>query len=126
MQPKSKIQLDSNMRNFYPSICVASTKSAAKIASDFKKPDGFTIIYPDRLQNFLENLEVDRIAGIGTKTRQALKDEMSIQTIGQLAKCDIQKLMDRFGKKIGLLTFQGPHDLKCPLLDLKFSELPSN
>ena len=88
------------------SIGVASTKSAAKIASDFKKPDGFTIIYPDRLQNFLENLEVDRIAGIGTKTRQALKDEMSIQTIGQLAKCDVQKLMDRFGKKIGLWMWQ--------------------
>ena len=88
------------------SIGVASTKSAAKIASDFKKPDGLTIIYPDRLQNFLENLEVDRIAGIGTKTRQALKDEMSIQTIGQLAKCDIQKLMDRFGKKIGLWMWQ--------------------
>jgi DNA polymerase IV (archaeal DinB-like DNA polymerase) len=88
------------------SIGVASTKSAAKIASDFKKPDGLTIIYPDRLQNFLENLEVDRIAGIGTKTRQALKDEMSIQTIGQLAKCDVQKLMDRFGKKVGLWMWQ--------------------
>ena len=88
------------------SIGVAPTKSAAKIASDFKKPDGLTIIYADQLQNFLENLEVDRIAGIGTKTRQALKDEMRIKTIGELAKCDVQKLMDRFGKKIGLWMWQ--------------------
>ena len=88
------------------SIGVAPTKSAAKIASDFKKPDGLTIIYADQLQNFLENLEVDKIAGIGTKTRKALRDEMRIQTIGQLAKCDVQKLMDRFGKKIGLWMWQ--------------------
>jgi nucleotidyltransferase/DNA polymerase involved in DNA repair len=46
------------------SIGVASTKSTAKIASDFKKPDGLTIIYADKLQTFLWNLEVDRIAGI--------------------------------------------------------------
>jgi DNA polymerase IV (DinB-like DNA polymerase) len=81
---------------------MSATKSAAKVASDFKKPDGFTVIYPDQLQKFLENLEVDRIAGIGTKTQQVLKDEMGIQTIGQLAKYDIQKLKDRFGKKNGL------------------------
>jgi DNA polymerase IV (DinB-like DNA polymerase) len=88
------------------SIGVATTKSAAKIASDFKKPDGLTVIYPDQLQKFYENLEVDRIAGIGTKTRQALKDEMGIQTIGQLAKYDVQKLKDRFGKKNGLWMWQ--------------------
>jgi len=69
-------------------------------------PDGLTIIYPDQLQKFLENLEVNRIAGIGTKTQQALKYEMRIETIDQLAKCDVQKLMDRFGKKIGVWMWQ--------------------
>jgi DNA polymerase IV (DinB-like DNA polymerase) len=88
------------------SIGVASTKSTAKIASDFKKPDGLTIIYADKLQTFLGNLEVDRIAGIGTKTQQALKEEMGIKTIGQLAKSDVQSLMDRFGKKNGLWMWQ--------------------
>jgi DNA polymerase IV (DinB-like DNA polymerase) len=88
------------------SIGVAPTKSAAKIASDFKKPDGLTVISPGQLQKFLENLEVYRIAGIGTKTQQVLKDEMGIQTIGQLAKYDVQKLKDRFGKKNGLWMWQ--------------------
>jgi cytosine/adenosine deaminase-related metal-dependent hydrolase len=37
------------------SIGVAPTKSTAKIASDFKRPDGLTVIYPDQLQKFLEN-----------------------------------------------------------------------
>ncbi|HJT46666.1 MAG TPA: DNA polymerase IV, partial [Nitrososphaeraceae archaeon] len=76
------------------SIGIASTKSIAKIASDFKKPDGLTIVYPDKLQAFLGNLDVDRIAGIGIKTQQVLKEEMGIKTIGQLARCDVQSLMD--------------------------------
>jgi DNA polymerase IV (DinB-like DNA polymerase) len=88
------------------SIGVAPTKSTAKVASDFKKPDGLTIIYTDNLQTFLKNLEVDRIAGIGTKTQHALKEEMGIKTIGQLAKYDVQSLMDRFGKKNGLWMWQ--------------------
>lgn len=88
------------------SIGVAPTKSAAKVASDFKKPDGLTVIYPVQVHKFLENLEVYRIAGIGVKTQQVLKDEMGIQTIGQLANYDVQKLKDRFGKKNGLWMWQ--------------------
>jgi DNA polymerase IV (DinB-like DNA polymerase) len=79
------------------SIGVASTKSAAKIASDFEKPDGLTVVYPTELKEFLEPLEVGRVAGIGPKTQQALK-EMSLETLGQLAKADVQKLKERFGK----------------------------
>ena len=81
------------------SIGVASTKSAAKIASDYQKPDGLTIIYPAKLQAFLKPLEVERIPGVGTKTEEILKLEMGIESIGQLAGCDVQKLMERFGKK---------------------------
>jgi DNA polymerase IV (DinB-like DNA polymerase) len=84
------------------SIGVATTKSVAKIASDFQKPDGLTVIYLDKLANFLETLDVDRISGIGIKTQQVLKEELGIETIGQLAKYDVQKLIDRFGKKHGL------------------------
>ncbi len=83
------------------SIGVAPTKSAAKIASDFKKPDGLTVVYSQNLLQFLGPLEVDRVAGIGIKTSQTLK-EMGIKTIGQLAKCDVQKLIATFGKKNGL------------------------
>jgi DNA polymerase IV (DinB-like DNA polymerase) len=88
------------------SIGVASTKSAAKIASDYQKPDGLTVIYPNELQKFLEPLEVERISGIGTKTEKVLKKEMSIETMGQLARCDVQMLMERFGKKVGVWMWQ--------------------
>jgi DNA polymerase IV (archaeal DinB-like DNA polymerase) len=79
------------------SIGVTSTKSAAKIASDFEKPDGLTVVYPNQLKKFLGPLDVGTVAGIGPKTQRALK-EMSIDTLGQLAKADVQKLKERFGK----------------------------
>jgi DNA polymerase IV (archaeal DinB-like DNA polymerase) len=88
------------------SIGVAPTKSAAKMASDFQKPDGLTIFYPKDLQKFLEELEVERVSGIGAKTQQILNEEMGIHTIGQLARYDVQHLMDRFGKKNGLWMWQ--------------------
>lgn len=79
------------------SIGVTSTKSAAKIASDFEKPDGLTIVYPTELKKFLEPLDVGTVAGIGPKTQKALK-EIGIDTLGQLAKADVQKLKELFGK----------------------------
>jgi len=82
------------------SIGIATTKPIAKIASDYQKPNGLTIVPVDELKNFLNLLEVERISGIGTKTQKVLKDEMKIKTIGELAKTDVQILIERFGKKM--------------------------
>ena len=59
---------------------------------------------------FFKNLEVERISGIGVKTQQAFKEEMGIQTIGQLAKYDVQKLTERFGRRNGIWIWQVPND----------------
>ena len=88
------------------SIGIAPTKSIAKIASDYQKPDGLTIVPIDELKKFLNPLEVERIAGIGTKTQKILKEEMKINTIGDLANTDVQILIERFGKKIGTWMWQ--------------------
>lgn len=79
------------------SVGIAPTKSAAKMASDYKKPDGLTVVSSVQIKEFLEPLEVNRVSGIGPKTEQALK-ELGIITLGQLAKTDVQKLKERFGK----------------------------
>ena len=88
------------------SIGVANTKSVAKIASDFRKPDGLTIVSPDRLSQFLQKMSVDAISGIGTKTRRILREEFGIETIGHLASQDVQRLIERFGKRHGLWMWQ--------------------
>ena len=88
------------------SIGIANTKSVAKIASDFKRPDGLTIVSPDRLSGFLQNMSVGAISGIGTKTRHILREEFGIETIGHLASQDVQRLIERFGKRHGLWMWQ--------------------
>ena len=95
-----KKTIKENCDGLSTSIGVATTKSVAKIASDYQKPDGLTIVYNDELKNFLDKLEVERISGIGPKTQKILKEDMKINTIGQLAKTDVQTLSDRFGRKI--------------------------
>ncbi|HJU58626.1 MAG TPA: DNA polymerase IV [Nitrososphaeraceae archaeon] len=88
------------------SIGIAPTKSIAKIASDYQKPDGLTIVSIEEMRTFLHPLEVERISGIGTKTQKILKEEMKIKTIGELANTDVQILIERFGKKIGTWMWQ--------------------
>ena len=88
------------------SIGIASTKSVAKIASDYQKPDGLTIIHFNELKNFLNPLDVETISGIGIKTQKILKEQMNIKTIGQLSNTDVQLLIERFGKKIGTWMWQ--------------------
>jgi DNA polymerase IV (DinB-like DNA polymerase) len=79
------------------SIGIAPNKSAAKIASDYQKPDGLTYIDPDRVKEFLAPLPVSRISGIGKKTEASL-NELGIKTIGDLANYPPRVLYNKFGK----------------------------
>lgn len=79
------------------SIGVAPNKSIAKIASDHQKPDGLTVVEPDRVPDFLGPLPVSKISGVGEKTQKAL-EKLGIRTIGELAKAAPAKLSQWFGK----------------------------
>ena len=80
------------------SIGVAPTMSAAKIASDFEKPDGLTVVRPGELGNFLEPLEVDLLHGVGPVTARELRG-MGLETVGDVAATDPGPLEDRFGER---------------------------
>ena len=84
------------------SLGLAPTKIVAKIASDFHKPDGLTVVEPAEIAAFLAPLPVRRIPGIGSKTEMELH-ALGIQTIGDLAAYDIQVLIARFGRSAVLL-----------------------
>jgi DNA polymerase IV (DinB-like DNA polymerase) len=79
------------------SIGIAPTKVVAKIASDVHKPDGLTVVEPENLVSFLAPMPVRKIPGIGKKSESELF-EMGIRTIRDLAACDIQELIPRFGR----------------------------
>ncbi|RMG69150.1 MAG: DNA polymerase IV [Calditrichaeota bacterium] len=79
------------------SLGIAPSKSVAKIASDAGKPDGLLIVGPQEVQTFLDPLPVERLWGVGEKTRQRLRD-LGIQTIGQLRDYPAAVLRQKFGK----------------------------
>ena len=79
------------------SIGLAPNKAIAKIASDFRKPNGVTIVPPDKVREFLDPLPVSKISGVGKKNTETLK-EMGIETIGQLASLHPSKLSYALGK----------------------------
>lgn len=79
---------------------VAPNKMLAKIASDYKKPDGLTVVKPQDAVQFVSALDVDKIPGIGPKTRDRLA-ELEVKTAGDLAGIDLFKLTEEFGKKTG-------------------------
>jgi DNA polymerase IV (DinB-like DNA polymerase) len=79
------------------SIGIGPSRIVAKIASDFRKPDGLTIVPPDRVLDFLAPLPVGRIPGVGKRTAGELA-RMGIETIGDLMRADVQVLQSRFGK----------------------------
>jgi DNA polymerase IV (DinB-like DNA polymerase) len=79
------------------SIGIGPSRIVAKIASDFRKPDGLTVVPPGEVRDFLAPLPVGKIPGIGKKTGGELA-RMGIETIGDLMKADVQVLQSRFGR----------------------------
>ena len=86
------------------SIGISSNKLISKIASDFQKPDGLTIVHPDKTEAFLDQLKIRKIPGIGKKTEERFL-EMSMETIQDLKKLDIFTLNKEFGRKSGTYIY---------------------
>ncbi|MGB9134403.1 MAG: DNA polymerase IV [Candidatus Bathyarchaeia archaeon] len=78
------------------SIGVGPNKLIAKIASDFKKPNGLTVVKEGEAEGFLAPLPVRKLLWVGKKTERKL-NEMGIKTIGDLAKYDVSVLTEKFG-----------------------------
>jgi len=87
------------------SVGVAPNKLLAKMASDYNKPNGLTIMQQRDVAKFIERLPVNRIPGVGKKVEEKLK-EMHVGTIDELVKIDPIYLIERFGKNLGNYLFQ--------------------
>ena len=86
------------------SIGVSSNKLISKIASDYQKPDGLTIVEHDKVEQFLAQLNIRVIPGIGKKTEQRFK-EMKLETIEEIKKMDVFALNKEFGRKSGTYIY---------------------
>ena len=76
---------------------VAPNKFLAKIASDWHKPNGICIIKPTQVQNFIHDLPLKKIPGVGKVTQEKLKS-LHLETLGDLQKVEENLLIQHFGK----------------------------
>jgi len=79
------------------SIGCASSKSIAKIASDYKKPNAITIIREVDRVEFLKNMDIRRIPGIGKKSK-FYYNKKGINTIGDIFQTPLYQMVEKFGK----------------------------
>ena len=83
-------------RRLTVSVGVGPNKLVAKIASDFDKPDGLTVVRPSGVEAFLAPLPVRRLHGIGPATEKTLHT-MGLTTVGDLRRVSVDLLLARFG-----------------------------
>lgn len=79
------------------SIGIGPNKLIAKIASDREKPDGLTVVYPERVRGFLDPLPIRVIPGIGPKTEEVLRAR-GVATVHDLRALPLEALVAEHGK----------------------------
>lgn len=90
---KQRIQQELNLT---ASVGVACNKFLAKLASDLRKPDGFVVVQPDRVQEFLDPLSVERLWGVGKKAAEQLH-KLNVKTVRDLRYLELGYLTQLFG-----------------------------
>jgi DNA polymerase-4 len=102
--------------NLTCSVGVAPNKFLAKIASDMEKPDGLTLILPDKVPEFIDSLPVKKVPGVGKKMFRQL-ELLGIRTLGdvqRLPEKSLLKHLGKFGKRLRTLSSGSDHSPVTP------------
>lgn len=83
------------------SVGLATNKLTAKMASGYQKPHGFTVVMPGHEAEFLGELPIDKLFGVGPKIAMRLRG-LGMETIKDLAVADTMLLRQMFGPNLGL------------------------
>ncbi len=92
------------------SVGIAPNRLVAKIASDFDKPDGLTIVPAERVLDFLAPLPVSALRGVGPKLVERL-ERAGIRRVEQLRRFALDDLRHRFGDTAGTLLHRQSHGI---------------
>ncbi len=78
------------------SMGLAPSKFLARLAMECQRPDGLTVVLPEQIGDFLADVPIDQLPGVGAVTRQQLT-AMQIERVGALAQVPLNELVRRFG-----------------------------
>ncbi|MFT6816465.1 MAG: DNA polymerase-4 [Myxococcota bacterium] len=85
--------------NLTCSAGVAPLKFVAKIASDYNKPNGITVVRPDQITDFLRPLPIERLWGVGPATAERIRSRLMVNTVGELAALDANTVAKALGSR---------------------------
>lgn len=85
-------------RKLTASAGVAPNKFLAKIASDWKKPNGLFVIRPEQVDDFVRDLKIEKIFGVGKVTAKKMH-EKGLRTCGDIQKTPLWQLQQWFGSR---------------------------
>ena len=80
------------------SVGLAPSKFLAQLAMERQRPDGLTVVLPEQIADFLADVPIDQLPGVGAITRQQFA-AMQIEHIGSLAQVPLNELVRRFGQR---------------------------
>ena len=83
--------------NLVASAGVSYNKFLAKVASDYRKPDGLCVIHPDKALDFIETLDIEQFWGVGAVSARKFR-QLGIHTGKHLRQCSLAMLTRQFGK----------------------------
>lgn len=80
------------------SVGLAPSKFVARLAMERQRPDGLTVVLPEQIGNFLADVPIDELPGVGAITRQQFA-AMHIERVGALTQVSLEELVRRFGQR---------------------------
>jgi DNA polymerase-4 len=82
------------------SVGIGPNRLIAKLASDFRKPDGLTVVLPEQVREFLDPMPLTVLRGVGVKTAPRLQ-RMGLKTVGDVRRLSLEELRRHIGARAG-------------------------
>jgi len=82
------------------SVGIGPNRLIAKLASDYSKPDGLTVVVPERVREFLAPIPLTVLRGVGEKTALRLQ-RLGLKTVGDVRRLSLEELRRHLGAQVG-------------------------
>jgi DNA polymerase-4 len=92
------------------SVGIGPNRLIAKLASDYRKPDGLTVVLPEHVPEFLDPMPFTVLRGVGVKTAPRLQ-RMGLKTVGDVRRLSLEELRRHLGARAGTQVHLQAHGI---------------